>query len=93
MYLGSSIMIYWIFLLVLGVLSHILTQEEYYIFMVVQLLIDDGSDCLCVKVKLKFYLYTDVFVFNAVYSSEMWKTFQYLINVFICNIHPNNMPI
>lgn len=63
------------FLLVLEFLSHILSQEEYPIFMVVQLLIDDCSDCLCVKVKLKFYLYMDVFVFNAVYNLEMRKTF------------------
>lgn len=58
-----------------------------------QLLIDDGSGCLCVKVKLKFCLYMDAFVFNVVYNLEMRKTFQYLISVFICNIHPTNMPI
>lgn len=81
------------FLVIWDFLSHILTQEEYHTFMVVQLLIDDCSGCLCIKIELKFYLYTDVFVFNAVYNLEMWKTFQYLISVFICNIHPNNMPI
>lgn len=83
-------MTYWVFCLVWSFLSHILTQEEYHIFMVVQLLISDHSGCICVKVELKFYLHIDVFVLNAVYNLEMWKTFQYLISVFIGTIHPNN---
>lgn len=51
----SDIMIYWVFSWFRFFLSHILTQEEYHIFMVVQQLID-CSGFLCVKVKLKFYL-------------------------------------